>query len=148
MRRPPTTIVGLFLGCLTLSACGFVGSGTGPNNKPDAFLMHGYVSVAIGDGTGAAPGTPCTTPAATADIRAGGPVRVADPEGHTLGAGQLGAGVSTVDGGKLRCNFPFEIRAVPGGVEQYVIGVGDRPPVSFPARELRENKPAVITVEG
>jgi hypothetical protein len=146
--RPPLKIVGLLLGCLALPACGFVDSGSGPNNKPNAFLLHGYVSVATGDGTGASPGTPCETPPATADIRAGGPVRVADTEGHTLAAGQLGAGVSAVEGGRVRCNFPFEIRAVPGGVDRYVIGVGDRPTVSFPARDLRENKPAVITVEG
>ena len=46
-----------------------------------------------------------------------------------------------------RCNFGFQITGVPGGVDQYVIGVGNRPAVSFLAHDLRSDKPAVIVVD-
>jgi hypothetical protein len=100
---------------------------------------------------GAAPGSAgaaCQAPASAPDIRAGGAVRVADPEGHTLATGELSNGVLAVDGTKYRCNFPFEIPAVPGGPQRYVVGVGSQPPASFAADEVRRDKPAVILVGG
>ena len=51
-------------------------------------------------------------------------------------------------GGTPSCNFPFEIRAVPGGVATYSIAVGTQQPHDFPAADLREDKPAVITLAG
>jgi hypothetical protein len=85
------------------------------------------------------------SPAAAGDVHAGGAVRVADPEGHTLSAGELAAGVR--DRASGRCNFGFEITGVPGGVDRYVIGVGNRQAATFPAHDLRSGKPAVITVD-
>jgi len=129
---------------LALAGCGFVAAGNRPSTKPDAFLLRGYVSVGgAADGTS---GAQCQSPPGVDDIRPGGAVRVADQDGHTLAAGQLSGGVLSTVGGTARCNFAFEIPGVRGGVDRYVIGVGNRPPVSFPARDLRENKPAVLTV--
>jgi hypothetical protein len=84
-------------------------------------------------------------PAAANDVHVGGAVRVADVAGHTLGTGELWAGVR--DRGSGRCNFGFQITGIRGGVDRYVIGVGNRPPVTFPARDLRSDKPAVIEVD-
>lgn len=142
MLRAAAVAVAAFL----TSGCGFIASGDRPAEKPNAFVLRGYVSV--GGAPAGAPGTACVAPAAVSDIQAGGPVRVADPQGHTLGAGRLAAGVVEIEAGEARCTFPFEIAGVAGGVDQYVIGVGTRPTVTFPARELRENKPAVIRVNG
>jgi hypothetical protein len=72
-------------------------------------------------------------------------VRIADPAGHTLSAGELAAGIR--DGASGRCDFGFQVTGVPGGVDRYVIGVGNRPATSFPAQDLRSGKPAVITVD-
>jgi hypothetical protein len=135
----------LALAATALAGCGFIASGNGSPTKPDAFLLRGYVSV--GAAPTAASGSGCEAPALAPDIHAGGPVRVADAAGHTLAAGQLAGGVLGVSAGVPRCNFPFEIPGVPGGVDRYVIGVGDRPSVTFTARDLRENKPAVITID-
>jgi hypothetical protein len=85
-------------------------------------------------------GSRCEAPAALADVQSGAAVRVSDPAGKTLADGSLGPGVA--DAGS--CNFPFEIRAVPGGPSTYVITVGARPPTEFPSKDLREDKPAVI----
>jgi hypothetical protein len=136
-----------------LAACGFVGTGSRPSTKPDVFPLHGYVSVGGAEPTASAPADSsapagaaaqaCRAPAWASDIHAGGAVRVADTDGRTLGSGQLTGGV--VAG--ARCNFAFVIPGVRGGVDRYVIGVGSRAVISFPARDLRENKAAVIPVE-
>jgi hypothetical protein len=131
---------------LALSGCGFLGSGDRGSNKPDGFTLRGYVSVgttAAGAGSPGVTGGPCTAPPAANDVQAGGAVRVADRDGHTLGTGVLSPGVAEAG----RCNFAFQITAVPGGVDQYVIGVGNRASVSFPAHDLRSDKPAVIVVD-
>jgi hypothetical protein len=60
------------------------------------------------------PDAPCTAPAPANDVQAGGAVRVADPDGHTLAAGSLKPGIEE----RGRCNFGFEITAVPGGVDR------------------------------
>jgi hypothetical protein len=137
-------VFGALAAAIWLAGCGFIGTGSTSHVKPNGFLLRGYVSVA-----GAAPGSAgaaCRSPATSSDIRAGGAVRVADPEGHTLATGALGDGVLASEGAKYRCNFPFEIAAVPGGPQHYVIGVGSQPPASFPADDVRRDKPAVILV--
>ncbi|GIJ70179.1 hypothetical protein [Virgisporangium ochraceum] len=132
---------------LALSGCGFLSSGDRGSNKPDGFTLRGYVSVGPNVDAGASgpagSGGPCTAPPAADDVQAGGAVRVADPDGHTLGTGTLSPGVAEAG----RCNFAFQITAVPGGVDAYVIGVGNRASVSFPAHDLRSDKPAVILVD-
>ena len=129
-----------------LSACGFVHAGEAGRSKPNGFVLRGYASV-----RGAAPGSAgslCESPASAADVRPAATVRVTDPAGHPLATGTLGAGVLAVDSSAYRCNFPFEIRAVPGGEDRYLIAVADRPAVSFPATQLRQDEPAVIEVGG
>jgi len=158
---------------LALTGCGFANSGQRGSSKPDGFTLRGYVSVGVGStasasaggaaasasagggaasasaGGGAASasagGGSCEAPAAASDVHAGGAVRVADPAGHTLAAGELAPGVRDAASG--RCNFGFQITGVPGGVDRYVVGVGNRPTVSFPAHDLRADKPAVIVVD-
>lgn len=136
-----------------LSGCGFLNSGQRGSTKPDGFVLRGYVSV----GRKAVSGSPsppssssatvtpgaCTSPPEANDVAAGGAVRVADPDGHTLAAGNLQPGIHDGD----RCNFGFQITAVPGGVDRYVIGVGNRATATFPAHDLRSDKPAVILVD-
>jgi hypothetical protein len=132
------------------TGCGFAASGDRGSSKPDPFLLRGYVSVggvSVGGVAAGPAGSPCVPPPGSDDIRAGGAVRVADPQGRTLAAGVLTVGVLAVANGDTRCNLAFEIPGVPGGVDRYVIGVGTRPPVSFAARDLRENKPAVLTID-
>jgi hypothetical protein len=132
---------------LTLSGCGFLGSGQRGSNKPDGFTLRGYVSVGHKESASPEPSPAsrgsCTAPPEADDVQAGGAVRVADADGHTLAGGTLEPGVEE----NGRCNFGFSIRAVPGGVERYVIGVGNRPTATFPARDLRSDKPAVILVD-
>jgi hypothetical protein len=134
-------LVGLCLlsGCgfIALSGCGFIAAGRVSHSKPDGFLLRGYVHVR--DGL-PAPGNGCTSPVTLADVQPGATVRVSDPTGKTLANGALGPGVA--DSGY--CNFPFEVPAVPGGPSTYVITVGARPSSRFPAKELREDKPAII----
>jgi hypothetical protein len=129
------------------SGCGFVHAGRTSHTKPDGFVLRGYVTVAGAVSTGPV-GSACQSPPEAADIRADTPVRVSSPDGRALAGGQLGAGVLAMQSETYRCNFPFEIRAVPGDSDPYVITVGSRPPQTFAARELREDKPAVIVISG
>jgi hypothetical protein len=129
---------------LTLGGCGFVHAGSAGKSKPNGFVLRGYASVA--GATAGSAGTACVAPPTVPDVAPSTPVKVTDPGGKALATGQLGAGVLAVDSSAYRCNFPFEIRAVPGGEDRYVITVGDRPAVTFPAADLREDKPAVIDV--
>lgn len=141
------TALALAAGCgLSLSACGFLASGDRPATKPEAFVLRGYVSVRAAPADSAT-GSPCEAPPGSGDIHTGGTVRIADRDGHTLATGELTGGVLAFTSGTARCNFPFEIPAVPGGVDEYVVGVGSRPTVTFAARALRENRPAVVTVD-
>jgi hypothetical protein len=126
---------------LVLGGCGFVAAGRVSHSKPNGFTLRGYVHVRGGL---AVPGGGCTSPETRADIQPGAAVRVSDPAGKALASGALGQGVLTDAG---YCNFPFEIPAVPGGPGTYVITVGARPPSDFPAKDLREDKPAVIDVQ-
>ncbi|GEM_PF-2012688 len=128
-----------------LSGCGFVHAGQANPGKPDGFVLRGYVSTP--SATPGVPGSTCTAGTGTFDIAPDTPVRVSDPTGHSLASSTLGAGVIAVESGRTRCNFPFTVAAVPGGSEQYVITVGTRAPATFPAHDLREDKPAVIIAD-
>ncbi|HEV7900027.1 MAG TPA: hypothetical protein VGP31_19515 [Planosporangium sp.] len=128
--------------CAAVSGCGWLRAGGASNTKPSGFVLRGYVAVA-GAPAGQV-GSPCQVPAA--GIAASTPVRVSDPPGHALATGALRPGVLAADGSAYRCNFPFEIYGVPGGHNTYDISVDDRPPMSFPAGELRQDKSAVIPV--
>ena len=69
--------------------------------------------------------------------------------GAALAIGALGSGVlaqDTASADAYRCNFPFELRNVPGDRSEYVIVAGTRPAASFGGTDLRANKPAVIPV--
>jgi len=135
---------------LVTGGCGFIAAGDASRTKPSGFVLNGYVSVA-GVSAGTA-GSACQAPPSVPDIVAGGPVRVGDP-GDSTGAvvvtGTLGDGVLAADPagiGGSRCNFPFQIRNVPGEQQQYVIVVGTRPAATFAGADLRSDKPAVIEV--
>jgi hypothetical protein len=157
VRRVRRAAALLVVALLALTGCGFVNSGQRGSSKPDGFTLRGYVSVGVaasaspsaspspGGASAGAPGGPCEAPAAASDVHAGGAVRVADPAGHTLAAGVLTPGIW--DAASARCDFGFQISGVPGGVDRYVIGVGNRPATSFPAHDLRSDKPAVIIVD-
>jgi hypothetical protein len=142
VRRFVSTLIALATLCAALSGCGWLGANSASRNKPSAFVLRGYVSVA-GAAAGQS-GAECQAP--SAGITATSPVQVTDPPGHVLTTGVLGPGVLATDGGAYHCNFPFELPGVPGGHNEYGIRVGDRPAVSFPATELRQDKPAVIAV--
>ncbi|MGC9668889.1 hypothetical protein ACNTMW_20315 [Planosporangium sp. 12N6] len=142
MRRFVSSALALVTTCTVLTGCGWWRAGGESHTKPSGFVLRGYVTVA---GAPAGPvGGPCQVPAP--GIAQNTPVRVSDPPGTTLGTGALGAGVLAADGEAYRCNFPFEIDGVPGGHTTYQVSVDDRSPVTFPADELRQDKPAVIPV--
>jgi hypothetical protein len=137
---PVALVLALPLG---LAGCGWLHAGGASNTKPSGFVLRGYVTVA-GAPAGTA-GSPCQTPAAGVSVA--DEVRVTDPPStKVLGTGSLGAGVLAVNGSGYECNFPFSISAVPGGHKTYSITVGNRSAVSFPAEDLRSDKPAVISV--
>jgi hypothetical protein len=140
-RFVSTVIAGLAL-FVALSGCGWLRAGGVSHNKPSGFVLRGYVSVA--GAPAGQPGDPCQVP--TTGIAASAPVRVSDPPDRALATGALGTGVLAADGSAYRCNFPFELAGVPGGHQSYEISVDNRQPVSFPAEELRQDKPAVIPV--
>lgn len=142
MRRFVSILIAVVTLCAALSGCGWVRAGNRSPNKPTAFVLRGYASVA--GAPAGQPGAECQVPAS--GIGANTPVHVSDPSGHALATGALRDGVLAADGSAYRCNFAFEIYGVPGGHATYEISVNDRPPVSFPATELREDKPAVIRV--
>ncbi|NJC70925.1 hypothetical protein HC031_14545 [Planosporangium thailandense] len=142
MRRFLSTVIAVVTLCAALSGCGWVRAGNRSPNKPTAFVLRGYASVA--GAPAGQPGAACEVPAS--GIGPNAPVHVADPPGHALATGTLRDGVLATDGTGYRCNFAFEIYGVPGGHTTYEISVNDRPPVSFPAEELRQDKPAVIPI--
>jgi hypothetical protein len=127
-----------------LAGCGFVRAAGVSHTKPSGFVLRGRVTVPVGTGDSRPDGAACA--ANTADIVAGAPVRVADPGGHPLGTGALGPGVIAHTGSKGSCEFPFQVSNVAGGVDSYILVVGNRPPRSFPAKDLRQDQPAVINI--
>jgi hypothetical protein len=120
-----------------VAGCGFVNAGRNGDIKPDGFVLRGYVSVLAGAADSA-----CTPAGPVSDITAGTAVRVTDGAGAAMGSAVLGAGVR--DGSD--CNYPFQVPAVPRRDDRYLISVGSRQPVSFPAGPLRQDKPAVIKI--
>ncbi|MEV8514027.1 hypothetical protein [Dactylosporangium sp. NPDC051484] len=132
---------------LSLGGCGWLGRHD-EMSKPDGFLLHGYVSVAVQKEPAAAgvPGTPCGAPSSVPDIVQGGAVRVADTEGHLIAATTMAGGVLAQQADGYRCNFAFELRDLSGSRAAYVVMVGDRPAATFQTKQLREGSPAVIPV--
>jgi hypothetical protein len=142
VRRFVLLVLALVLAGAAMSGCGWLRAGNVSHTKPSGFVLRGYVTVAVP--TAGQVGSSCQAP--TSAVVADDTVRVADPPDRSLATGTLGQGVLARDGGAYRCNFPFEIPAVPGGHTSYEITAGGLAPVSFPAAELRQDKPAVITV--
>jgi hypothetical protein len=142
VRRIVFPVLVLVTVALALAGCGWLRAGGAPKGKPDGFVLRGYVTV-HGAVAGSA-GAPCEAP--RAGVAPADEVRVTDPPDNLLGTGSLGAGVLATEGDGFRCNFPFEIPAVAGGHKTYAVAVAGRPAVSFPAVDLRSDKPAVITI--
>jgi hypothetical protein len=134
----------LLLAPLTLAGCGFVGASGVSHTKPDAFVLRGHVSVPVPAGDARPDGAACA--ATVPGIVAGTPVRVSGPDGRFLASGPLGDGVIARGADGSTCDFPFQIPGVAGGVDSYDVTVGTRPPQRFPAKSLRENAQAIISV--
>ncbi len=148
MRRTAILLLLAGLTAASSAGCGFVGAGGVSHTKPNGFVLRGHVSTPVPAGNPDTDGAACTAPAGLPDIKAGAPVRVLDAANTVIGLGSLDDGVVAHPGGAADCEFGFEIRAVPGGVDTYAIVVGTQPAHTFPATELREDKPAVITLTG
>jgi hypothetical protein len=129
-----------------VAGCGFVRAADVSHTKPSGFVLRGRVTVPVGAGDTRPDGAACAADAP--DIRSGTPIRVSDPGGHPLGTGELGPGVIAHVGSKSSCDFPFQVPNVAGGVDSYAVAVGNRPARSFPARDLRQDQPAVIDIAG
>jgi hypothetical protein len=130
----------------TLAGCGFVSESAKSDTKPSAFVLIGHVTIALPASSTDAAGSACQAPAGATDIAAGTPVTVTDTAAHNLASGVLGTGVVARNGDGAACQFPFNIRGVPGGSDPYEIAIGNRPPQPFAAADLRTNTPAVITI--
>ena len=128
------------------AGCGWLGASSAPGTKPDAFVLRGHVAVTVAAGDSRPAGAACAS--TLPDVVSGAPVRVLAPDGNQLATGTLGDGVIAVDQSARSCDFPFQIAGVPGGVDSYDVTVGSQPPRRFPAKDLRENAAAVITVTG
>jgi hypothetical protein len=133
---------------LALAGCGFVGAHGVSDTKPNGFVLRGHVTTPVPAGDARSDGAACGAPVTLPDVATGANVKVLDPGGTVIGLGRLGAGVIAHGATAVTCDFPFEIPAVPGGVAQYTIVVGAQPAREFPAAELRQDKPAVITLTG
>jgi len=128
-----------------LGGCGFVGASGAGHAKPDTFILRGHVTVAVPTGDTRPTGAACA--ATVPDIVAGVPVKVSGPDGHLLATGNLGDGVIAHTDSATSCEFPFQIAGVPGGVDSYDIAVGSHSQ-RFPAKSLRENAAAILTITG
>lgn len=127
-----------------LGGCGWLGASSVSHRKPDGFLLRGRVTVAVAAGDTRPDGSACA--ADVPDLVAGAPVKVSGTDGKLLATGTLGYGVIAHDGTRASCDFPFQIPAVPGGLDAYDIAVGTRAPTRFAGKDLRENADAVIPV--
>lgn len=107
-------------------------------------MLRGYATASVTEAPGSSVGGQCQAP--RAGVAPNDQVLVSDPPGHTLATGVLGVGVLALEGDAYKCNFPFQISGVPGGHQTYEISVAGHPAMSFPAEELRQDKPAVIPV--
>jgi hypothetical protein len=146
LRHAATRLLALPAAGLCLAGCGFIGASDVSHTKPDGFVLRGQVSVPAAGAAAAVAGTPCVS--ALPDVAAGVPVKVSDAQGRELATGELGGGVVVTATGRsgATCAFPFEIRAVPGGVSRYAVSLAGRPAQTFPATELREGQQAVIVL--
>jgi hypothetical protein len=126
------------------AGCGFVGAHGVSDTKPNGFVLRGHVTTPVPAGDTRADGAACAAPTSLHDVEAGAAVKVLGPDGTVIGLGTLGSGVIAHADSTVTCDFPFEIRAVPGGVATYSITVAGQHPREFPAADLREDKPAVI----
>lgn len=130
----------------TLSGCGFIAAGQKSHSKPTAFVLIGHAAVVLASGDHRAAGTPCDASAGITDLGAGTPVKVIGASGDPIAYGTLGSGTVDRAGTTPTCDFPFQIRDVPGGSDTYGVAVGNRSAHSFPAADLRRNTAAVITI--
>jgi hypothetical protein len=128
-----------------LGGCGFLGAAGVSHAKPDAFVLRGQVTVPVPGSDTRPTGAACA--AGIPGIVAGAPVTVTGPDGKVLGTGRLGAGVIARTGTGVGCDYPFQVPAVPGGVDSYDVAVGTHSQ-RFPAKPLRENASAILTVTG
>jgi hypothetical protein len=128
-----------------LGGCGFIGASGVSHAKPDTFILRGHVAVPVPVDDRRPDGAACA--ATVPDIVGGTSVMVNGPDGHLLATGKLGDGVIGHTGTASSCDFPFQIAAVPGGVTSYDITIGTHTQ-RFPAKDLRENAVAILTVTG
>jgi hypothetical protein len=138
---------GIALAALTagLAGCGFIGASRVSHAKPDGFSLHGHVAVPVAANDARPDGAACAS--LVPGVVGGTRVAVSDPAGHELATGVLGDGVIARTGTGASCDFPFQITAVPGGVDSYDVAVAGHVQ-RFPAKELREGASAVLTVTG
>jgi hypothetical protein len=129
-----------------VGGCGFIRASNVSHNKPSGFVLRGRVTVPLPGTDQRQAGAACAAPVSLPDIAGGAAVKVTDPDGHEIALGTLGAGIVARSSRGASCDFPFEIRAVPGGVDSYAIAVAGRAPQTFPAKALREDQAAVITI--
>jgi hypothetical protein len=129
-----------------LAGCGFVGASSVSHSKPSGFVLRGRVTVPAAGAGPAVDGASCVS--ALPDVSVGAQVTVTDGDGHELARGELGGGVAATAPGTsgATCDFPFQIRAVPGGVSRYAVSVAGRPARTFAATALREDQQAVIVL--
>jgi hypothetical protein len=149
VRRSPAVLIAaaaLAATGLTSAGCGFVDAHGVSDNKPNGFVLRGHVTTPVPAGDARADGAACAAPTSLPDVAAGAGVKVLDPEGTVIGLGTLGNGVIAHNATAATCDFPFEIRAVPGGVPSYSIRVANQRPRDFPASDLRQDKPAIIAL--
>jgi hypothetical protein len=135
------------LAAALLAGCGFVGASNVSHTKPSGFVLRGRVTVPVAGSGPVADGTACTS--ALPGVAAGTTVLVSDPDGHALAHGELGGGVTTTatpGSSAAGCDFPFQVRGVPGGVSRYAVSVAGRPPQTFDAAALREDQLAVLVL--
>jgi hypothetical protein len=146
LRRTARSLLALPLAAVLLSGCGFVGASKVSDVKPNGFVLRGRVTVPAAGTAPTVDGESCAS--AIPDVAAGVTVKVSDVQGHELARGELGGGVTaTVPGGSgVSCEFPFQVRGVPGGVSQYAVSVAGRPAQTFAASALREDQQAVIVL--
>ena len=139
-------LAGALLAGALLAGCGFVGASSVSHTKPSGFVLRGRATVPAAGSSPAADGTPCTS--ALPGVAAGSQVLVTDVDGHELARGELGGGLTaTAPGGSAAsCDFPFQIRAVPGGFSRYGVSVAGRPAQTFAATGLRQDQQAVLAL--
>jgi hypothetical protein len=136
---------------LPVAGCGFVGASKVSDTKPNGFVLRGAVEVS-GAASGAV-GSVCVAPPGVPDAVAGARVTVTDgnvqDSPRTLATGVLDPGRLVADARsttRFRCDFPFAIYGVPGGIDSYGVAVGSLPPAPFEAQPLREDQPAIISL--